>query len=1090
LTRFAGPGILAAAAAPVDEGWEFDDEAPQAKAVQLELIRPDDLVNLEVEAVNLRVRDGSPPTLVVADQHVAAFLIVRFPPQSITETAYFEWRNDKLAAEADPPARPDPDATSSGSAPLDPPGVPGTRDATSSAAHGSRLVFELLADVEIPLTIEGLLDWSAFAPKVSALAAVPAQPTAEEIASAPAIAAPAVDETALELPYRLVISPNGDVRWGNRAQRFTSNGRTELWHSRLMRLAADGPAELSHTDPAPLRAIWSPDYGPVPMVPPHPHLGRTAMDDDDRRQIVVLTSAFHGWESTEDLVLPLLVNGKDMKLHLPFTERYVPQPFEAELLLLSSLGGWLRSIGRWNPPSRAKPSRRDGPDVHRIFARPLRDLPAELAAPDAIRERVPLPPGDGLPDDLDLSEWVHVAAQGRDHYVRIVYDGALRSFGHKVSLVKVTERKFEDEVNRVGAYLMQRMFIVVREHVKTYAADDRGMPYKRVEITTTVTPDIAPPQIISGSHRSFWVEVMSGSQPVPFQFHCVGTDVNGETTDFTTPLMFVSRTDASDANVVKAYNDSSTPAQLAFRDASLSGQKLGFAERAGNENTELVVDKLNFVVDPTTLGPKLLYADVRIPQVQQLAGNDTGTTIQLLPSYVSSGFDGGAQVFGQVATVVGAADPANAVQPQTFDVKFQAQNAGGLATPNLGVSILSRVHGPLAGTAAQAQNGTFDASSFFGSAFAFLFGTFDLAQLIDGDSLDTNAPKLTTTTTDGGNTVTTAIDWNPNLKPADAGGVAKFSPHGTLTIKGTITKHLDPAGAAQPPTVDINGTLNDFDVSILNSLTVHFQAFSFTAVSGRKPTVDVQLKTAPTPLEFSGDLNFVNDLRNAIPPGVFGDGPSLDLVANPAGIRAGFAIALPPLAVGVFALKDVALGAALTLPFTDGKPVVDFNVSRRDHPFLVAVAIFGGGGFFHLQLDTAGMKELEAAIEFGATASLDIGVASGGVHVMAGIYFSLQRRDLGGKMEATLTGYLRMGGSLSVLGLVTVSVEFNLSFTYQSETNKAYGRATLTVEVEVVCFSKSVELTVERAFGGEGDPSFRQAFSTPETWSGYALAFA
>ncbi len=1059
--------------------------------MHFELIRPDDLVNLEVEAVNLRVDpggDGSPPSLVVDDEKDAAFLIVRFPPQSITETAYFEAREAGLTAETDPPARPDPDPPGAGSQPLDPPGVRGGRDATSAAAHASRLVFQVPTGVKIPLTIEGLLDWSAFAPKVSPLAALPAKPTADEIAAAPGISAPADDETALELPYRLLISPNGDVRWSNRVQRFTASGRTELWHSRLMRLAPDGPAELSRTETALLRALWSPDYGSLPGASSYPDLGRTAMDDDDRRQIVVLTSAFHGWESTEDLVLPVFVNGQMRQLQLPYTQPYVPQPFEVELLLLSSLGGWLRSLGRWSPPSRAKPPRRHEPDIHRIFERPLRERAAELPVGDLISERVRLRPSDGLPDDLDLSEWAHVAAQGRDHYVRIVYDGQLRSFGHKASLVKVTERKFEDEVNRVGAYLMQRMFIVVREHVKTYPLDDRAMPYKRVEITTTVTPDIALPRRILGSHRSFWVEVMSSGQPVPFQFHCVGTDVNGETTDFTTPLMFVSRTDAADANVVKVYNDSSTPQRSALRDALLSGQQLGFAERDGNENTQLVVDKLNFVVDPARLAPKLLHADVRIPQVQQLAGNDAGTTIHFLPSYVASGFDGGAQVFAEVVEVVAAADPATAVQPKTFDVKFQAQNAGGLATPNLGVSVLSRVHGPLAGAAADAQNGTFDAASFFGAGFAYLFGTFDLGELIDGDSLDTNAPKLTTTTTDGGKTVETSIDWNPNLKHVNAAGVADFQPHAPLSIKGTITKHLDPANAALPPTVDIHGTLTDFEVSILSSLTVNFARFGFTAVSGRKPSVDVQLK--PEPVSFAGDLNFVNDLRDAIPPGVFGDGPSLDLLANPAGIRAGFEIALPPLAVGVFALKDVALGAALTLPFTDGKPIVDFNVSRRDHPFLVAVAIFGGGGFFHLQVDTAGMKELEAAIEFGATASIDIGVASGGVHVMAGIYFSLQRRDPSGDMEATLTGYLRMGGSLSVLGLVTISVEFNLSFTYQSATNKAYGRATLTVEVEVVCFSKSVELTVERAFGGEGDPHFREAFAKPDTWSGYALAFA
>jgi len=89
-----------------------------------------------------------------------------------------------------------------------------------------------------------------------------------------------------------------------------------------------------------------------------------------------------------------------------------------------------------------------------------------------------------------------------------------------------------------------------------------------------------------------------------------------------------------------------------------------------------------------------------------------------------------------------------------------------------------------------------------------------------------------------------------------------------------------------------------------------------------------------------------------------------------------------------------------------------------------------------------------------------------------------------------LTGYLRMGGSLSVLCLVKVSVEFNLSFTYDSGRDKAYGRATLTVEVEVAFFSKSVELTVERAFGGSGDPTFRDLFTSAAMWNEYALAFA
>jgi hypothetical protein len=311
-------------------------------------------------------------------------------------------------------------------------------------------------------------------------------------------------------------------------------------------------------------------------------------------------------------------------------------------------------------------------------------------------------------------------------------------------------------------------------------------------------------------------------------------------------------------------------------------------------------------------------------------------------------------------------------------------------------------------------------------------------------------------------------------------------------VKGRIEKPLlfDPSGLLQPGAVksQFDGTLNDFKVTLLQVVEVNVTEFGFLARSGAKPDVKVRLDPA-APLKFTGDLKFVEELRNAIPPDLFGKGPSLDI--SPTGIRAGFSFALPPVAVGVFALKDVSLGAAVTLPFLDGRPSLDFNVSERPRPFLLSVAIFGGGGFFHLQLDTAGLKIVEAAFEFGVTASVDLGVASGGVHIMAGIYFKLERKEPGTDLAPTLTGYLRMGGQLSVLGLIKLSLEFVLSFTYDGGRDKAYGRATLTVQVEIVFFSVSVEITVERAFGGSsGDPSFGQLFTNAGTWSEYAEAFA
>ena len=137
---------------------------------------------------------------------------------------------------------------------------------------------------------------------------------------------------------------------------------------------------------------------------------------------------------------------------------------------------------------------------------------------------------------------------------------------------------------------------------------------------------------------------------------------------------------------------------------------------------------------------------------------------------------------------------------------------------------------------------------------------------------------------------------------------------------------------------------------------------------------------------------------------------------------------LPPASVGVFSLENIKLSAGLELPLLTGKPVVDFAFAERAHPFLLTVSLLGGGGFLHVQLDTEGMKMLEAAFEFGANASINLGVATGGVHIMAGIYFSMQVDA--GKTKATLQGYLRMGGELSVLGIISISLEFVLSFTY------------------------------------------------------------
>jgi hypothetical protein len=928
----------------------------------------------------------------------------------------------------------------------------------------------------------------------------------EEGVARPPIQAPAETETAIELPYRLLISPDPRARWRNRSEPLTTRGRTELWHTRLVVTGGDGGGELSHLQQAPLRAVWSPDYQPS-GAGGVPNLGLTAMTADDRRQLVILTSAFSGWANTPNLnwISALRLGSPFAR---PLSRPYLPTPFHAELLMLSALGGWLRSRGNWVPPH-AAPDAPLATGAHELLSSAVAAAATEHPRHGPAFEREPIGAvlGKNMAaaprEQLDLSEWVHLAAQGRDHYVRIVYEGRLLPFGHRAALIKISERKFEEIDGVVGAYLMQRKFIVVRIPVVDFAHNERGMPVKRVRLTTLITPDLAgysqdgqtgvgrferlASAALTGQAAStpedpkmLWAEVPTGDGGrTPFPFQCVATDIGGNSLDFSMAMLFVSDRITDLASVAQEYNTPTTLSDPAARDAKVPGQRLLYAEGAGgSQNTRLVTEVLSFKVGDDSKTPFLDVADVRVPQVESLLGSDASTKICLYDTYVKNGIDAAGGVF--------------AALPDPLDVQFQAQKAGGIATPNMGVTSLSRDHGPLSGKVDDAVKGTFDPGSFFGTLDPQLFGSFKLSDILPSTSLAEGAPKLTTSSSAdgaGGTIVETHLDWRPKVQAPDPqSGFVLFKPDADaqLDVNGVIRKTAGGAGGAS--SFAFSGTLTNVTVEIVDAVAIKFKSFSFVSTNGAKPVVNVQLREPP--MQFLGDLAFVDELRQHIPPGLFGDGPSIDLIDDPLGVRAGFAVTLPPIGVGVFALKDVALGAAVTLPFVEGNPLFDFNVSRRDHPFLVAVAIFGGGGFFHLQSDGSGMRELEASIEFGAAASIDIGVASGSVHLMAGIYFSLQQDSTGTHMKATLSGYLRMGGSLSVLGLITVSVEFNLSFTYDSGTDKAYGCATLTVEVEVACFSKSVDLTVQRAFGGSGDPKFADLMTTAETWSEYALAFA
>jgi hypothetical protein len=111
------------------------------------------------------------------------------------------------------------------------------------------------------------------------------------------------------------------------------------------------------------------------------------------------------------------------------------------------------------------------------------------------------------------------------------------------------------------------------------------------------------------------------------------------------------------------------------------------------------------------------------------------------------------------------------------------------------------------------------------------------------------------------------------------------------------------------------------------------------------------------------------------------------------------------------------------------------------------------------------VRYIEASFEFGGNFSMDIGVASGGAYIMAGIYFKKAGE------EVTLEGYVRCGGHLNVLGIISISIEFYMGLIYQSS-GTVKGRASLEVQISILFFSVSVTLTVEREFAGGGSAMY------------------
>ena len=1015
-----------------------------------------------------------------------------------------------------------------------------------------------------------------------------------------------LDETAIEAPFRLQVSPTSQGHWVHSSHPVAADdapGHVELWHSRLdtgerteENLLLPGRPEDDETRV--IRAVWardrdrlattqwrdptvdkaggllSPDKVSTANVDADPFLG--SLDRADRHRIVRQTA--ETWPGDG-------------------SARLRPTPVGAERLWLTALGAWLELHGQWDT--------------------------------------------DGYSAALmgSVLAWDHVATGGRDQFVRVVYPGYLYPLGPPTVRVKITERGYRPSTNPTAG-LFQRQFLAVIDPVRTHANPD--FPLARTELRPLVTPSLDPtgddllPGL--GADQAFWPRVGGKT----FTFRVASVDRDGRPGHFDAPLVWVAADVGTHAELT-ALDDGY--AQDPRRVIDLGGQTVAFVtkEDAGDARLETQQLRLRGTGRQGGSTPRLSSADVVLPAAQAIAG--TGPTrITYYAPFRAGGFTGSNPGRVWAATVTGevwdSADyaldlvksgPAQDSTKGLPRIGFGGQpgdagsdHAGGFVQPSLTIAGLSLVQGPV-GDLATVATGSFDPKAFLGKALPKLFGLVDLDKLLDIGGLD-EAPSLVTdaldtlsaieqevqravgiaadavaqaqgvvdkvqgagadakaagqqlltdaqalaqtyadlagalpgviaalvnldadqvraqiNTPDTGLTalltqaadatgklarpplplfsrtrltqvaealtrlaasadladdiigllkgldlakkeVTFRYEWTPRMQSWPRGGpplVVLKEDSLLLAVHGTLK-------ASGPPSVEVLAELRNFRLHLFAVdplIQIPFERMSFRSGSSGKAEVDVVMGD----IVFGGFLSFVETIKELIPLDGFSDPPSVEV--TPAGLTAGFSLTLPNLAIGVFSLSNMSLGADVRVPFLGETITVGFNFCSRERPFVLAVVFLGGGGWFLVRVSPKGLEVLELGLEAGAYLSVDFGVASGSISAAIGIYIRLEGK------QGSLTGYFRLRGEVDVLGLISASIELYLELVYNFTTGKMVGRARITVEVEVLCFSASVSIEAERQFAGSnGDPSLRDVVMEDDgsapAWDDYLLAFA
>jgi hypothetical protein len=467
------------------------------------------------------------------------------------------------------------------------------------------------------------------------------------------------------------------------------------------------------------------------------------------------------------------------------------------------------------------------------------------------------------------------------------------------------------------------------------------------------------------------------------------------------------------------------------------------------------------IAESSDYRPRISRVEAKLPAIRALTDGDDLAQLQFTSSYLENGDS------EDIALEIRAErDSDGRTQGLQIDFRNAADRVGGLAVPNFDADAISRRFGPvnqLGALSMKPEDMFTDAAALFG---------YSLKDLIrQAESLA--PPTLVSGSASGG--AGASLTWTAELDDHESFLATGDGPPATLEIVANLGQvdataavsaaavaERAAAGVSAPAEIsatapEIRCTIKNFALSF-PMLILEFDKVEFVQAGGSSPQVEIGAPTA----KFGGDLQLLADLAKKLESLGFSDAlPTIDVDGT--GLTASYDLAIPSAAAGAFSLRNIGFFARLDVPFqpTTQRPIsLSLAFASRENPFSLSVLLFGGGGYIIVEIADGEISSAEVSLEFGAMVAVDFAVASGEVHALGGVRGVLADGSL------SLTGYIRFGGSVSVLGLVSVSVELTVGLTYRD--GALLGRATLVLEIDVTLFSKKVELDsgVWRLAGG------------------------